>query len=654
MALETEGRRRLDGLADRLRDGLSRTQQTVAASLPARLRHLALPPLRVPALVDRLLPRLKTTAVYRFFTRSLARRIFVSNLLGLLVLIGGILWLSKHHELLITAKRESLKVQGEIIAAAIAASPEVYRDRLSFDPDRLPEVEGPRLPYRDDRFAAFELSLRNDHVGPVLKKLIQTAQLTTRARVYDRDGELVVDTDTLFGPPKKYRGGLEMTGETPGQRVPVKTLWTRLTGWFDGSDLPVYREIGSANGNSYFEVRQALAGITPNPMLLLNEKGAQIVSLAVPIQRRNNTQGALLLSTPPGQIDNILAAERRVIYALALMAMLTTLMASMLLARTIAGPVHRLSAAADNVSRSINARADLPDYSDRQDEVGQMAGAIRRMTATLYKRIEASEKFAADVAHELKNPLTAAQSTAESLIYAKTPEQRNQCVTQIRGELKRLNRLITDVANASRLDAELARQTTRPVDLAEVLTGIVDVFRDLGKGDNVTVRLAIDPEAASQGALMVKGHDGRLGQVVTNLVDNAISFSSEGSNVTVTAARIGSEVEFAIVDEGPGMPEDKLEQVFERFYSDRPESDRTRGKNSGLGLSISREIIAAHGGRIWAENRRGPPATTTVDAGGHPSEADEGSITGARFVVRLPALIYAPPRGQLGFGRRPT
>lgn len=635
MALETDSRRGLGGVADLVRDWLARSlalTRGLASGIPAPAP---------PAAVGRLQAILKSNAIYRFFTRSLARRIFVSNLLGLLVLLGGILWLSKHHELLITAKRESLKVQGEIIAAAIAAHPELHRDSIQFSPERLPEVEGPRLPYRDDRFAAFELSLRNDQVGPVLKKLIQTAQLTTRARVYDRDGELVVDTDTLFAPHKKTRP-VEPIAD-PGQRVPVKTLWTRLTGWFDGSDLPVYKEIGSANGNSYFEVRQALAGISPNPMLLLNEKGRQIVSLAVPIQRRNNTQGALLLSTPPGQIDDILAAERRVIYVLALMAMLTTLMASTLLARTIAGPVHRLSAAADNVSRSINARADLPDFSDRRDEVGQMAAAIRRMTAALYRRIEASEKFAADVAHELKNPLTAAQSMAESLTYAKTAEQRAHTVAQIRGELKRLNRLITDVANASRLDAELARQTTQPVDLTVVLGGIVDIFRDLGKAEHVDVVLDIDQDAAAAGALFVRGHEGRLGQVVTNLVDNAISFSPEGAKVTVTARRVGAEVEFAVVDQGPGMPQDKLEQVFDRFYSDRPESDRTRGKNSGLGLSISREIIAAHGGRIWAENR----------VSERKSGEQSATIDGARFIVRLPALVQAPTRGQLGFGRRP-
>ncbi len=638
MAHDTDSRSGFRGLSDTIRDTaghVGRWWQTITKFTAG----WALPPA-----ASRYLPRFKGGAIHSFLTGSLARRIFFSNLIALIVLVGGMTWLSKQQELLITAKRESLKIQGEIIAAAIAAKPVVERDRIEFQGDRLPELEGPRFPTRSDRFAAHELSLRNDHVGPVLIKLIQSAQLATRARVYDRDGDLVADTDTLLAPRgnRKVRP-VSAEGEPLGQRVPVKSLWTRFLGWIDTSDLPVYKEIGGANGRSYAEVRQALAGHSPNPMLLLTEEGRQIVSLAVPIQRRGVTEGVLLLSTQPGQIDSILARERRILLTLSIMAMLTTLMASTWLARTIAGPVHVLSAAADNVSRSINARADLPDYSDRHDEVGKMAGAIRRMTASLYRRIEASEKFAADVAHELKNPLTAAQSTAESLTYAKTPEQRAQCVAQIRGELKRLNRLISDVANASRLDAELARQTTKPVDLAQSLTGIVDIFKDLGKAEHVTVSLEIAPALATSGALTVRGHDGRLGQVVTNLIDNAVSFSLDGSRVIVTAGRVGPEVEFAVLDEGPGMPEDKLEQVFERFYSDRPESDRTKGKNSGLGLSISREIIAAHGGRIWAENRYGP---ATADGG-------NGPVIGARFVVRLPALVQvAPQRGQMGLGRR--
>ena len=571
---------------------------------------------------------LAETRLFRFFSKTLARRIFVANVLGLIVLIGGMLWLSEHQAWLISAKRESLRVQSEIIAAAIAASASVDTDRgLIFEPDRLPEVEGAKLPYRDDGFAAFELSLRPDRVGPVTRRLIQPSH-NTRARIYDREGNLIVDSIRV---PGKVVNPLTPEEE---DRIRVKTNWTRFLSWVGGSGLPIYREIGNANGNNYFEVRQALRGDAPPPMLLLDD-GKQIVSLAVPIKRRNSTVGALLLSTKPGDIDDILAAERWIILYLALMALLATLMASMMLDHTIASPVRRLSAAAEHVSQSISARADLPDYANRRDEVGQMADAFKRMTAALYKRIEASEKFAADVAHELKNPLAAARSTAETMHYAKTPEQRDQLVMQIQGELKRLNRLITDVANASRLDAELARQKNLPVDLTAVIGNVVPVFRDMHASENIDVKLDASAGKIAD-PLVVLGHEGRLGQVITNLLDNAISFSKPGQSVTVKTARIGGEVEIAIEDQGPGMPDNKLEAVFDRFYSDRPESDRLRGKNSGLGLSISRDIVAAHDGRIWAENRR--------------ESSDTGSpVIGARLVVRIPA-DPAASRGAVGHG----
>ncbi len=572
---------------------------------------------------------LKRTRLFQFFTASLARRIFVANLIGLTVLVGGMLWLSQHQAWLITAKRESLRVQGEIIGAAMAASAAVDTDRLTFDPDRLPEVDGGKLPYRDDRFAAFELSLRPDRVGPVLRRLIQPTH-NTRARIYGRDGDLIVDTD---------RGSARPASANPAEdeRVRVKTNWTRFLSWIDRSDLPIYREIGNANGNNYFEVRQALRGSAPPPMLLINDDGKQIVSLAVPIQRKNSTLGALLLSTKPGDIEQILASERWIILYLAMMALAATLLTSMLLDHTIASPVRRLSAAAEEVSQNIGARAALPDYANRRDEVGQMADAFTRMTAALFRRIEASEKFAADVAHELKNPLAAARSTAETMYYAKTPEQRDQLVTQIQGELKRLNRLITDVSNASRLDAELARQKNLPVDIHMTITNVVGVFSDLHSDDNIQIKF--DPGQSGDDALIVMGHEGRLGQVVTNLLDNAISFSKPGQTVWVKTQQIGGEVEIAVEDEGPGMPDDKLLAVFDRFYSDRPESDRLRGKNSGLGLSISREIILAHDGRIWAENRR--------DGGDSASP-----VIGARFVVRLPADPAAGNKAHSGHGWR--
>ena len=572
------------------------------------------------------------TALVRFFAQSLARRIFFSNVLGLVVLLGGIFWVSQQHALLITAKRESLRVQGEIIAAAIAANASVSTNDITFDPGRQPEVEAIKAPFRDDGFAALdglELSIRPDQVGPVIRKLIQPVH-NTRARIYDREGELVVDThrvSTREPPPRLDENGVPIK-----EKVRVTTSWTRLLSFFDGTDLPIYREIGANNGTYYPEVRQALRGANPLPMLLLTEDGHQIVSLAVPIQRRNATLGALLLSTRPGEIDQILQRERWIFVTMATMALLTTLAASMQLTRSIAEPVRRLSAAADHVSKSISARAELPDYSLRQDEVGKMASAFRRMTAALYRRIEASEKFAADVAHELKNPLTAARSTAESMSYARTPEQRDELARQIQSELKRLNRLITDVANASRLDAELARQETEVLELGEALKGLVDVLGDIHGGDGRVVALEVVPRANGDRRHFVKGHEGRLGQVVTNLIDNACSFSPDGGKVVARLRAVGNEIELSVEDEGPGMPDDKLEAVFERFYSDRPQSDGTIGKNSGLGLSISREIVHAHGGRIWAENRRaGAAGAGSVDP-----------VVGARFVVRLPAVAALP------------
>ena len=598
-------------------------------ALPDRARDLGRQKfiVQIRSSFGRLWDWLKFTRLFQFFTASLARRIFVANLIGLTVLVVGMVWVSQHQAWLITAKHESLRVQSEIIAAAMAASASMDTDKLTFEPDRLPEMEAAKLPYRDDGFAAFELSLRPDRVGPVLRRLIQPSH-NTRARIYGRDGDLIVDTDRGLAKPTR--------AISEDERVRVKTPWTRFLAWIDSSDLPIYREIGNANGNNYFEVRQALRGSAPPPMLLINDDGKQIVSLAVPIQRKNSTLGALLLSTKPGDIEKILARERWIILYLGLMALAATLLTSMLLDHTIASPVRRLSAAAEEVSQNIGARAALPDYANRRDEVGQMADAFTRMTTALFKRIEASEKFAADVAHELKNPLAAARSTAETMYYAKTPEQRDQLVTQIQDELKRLNRLITDVSNASRLDAELARQKNQPVDVRATIGNVVSVFSDLHSEDKISIR--VNPDLLqSDDALIVMGHEGRLGQVLTNLLDNAISFSKPGQAVTVKTQRVGNEIEVAVEDEGPGMPDDRLQAVFDRFYSDRPESDRLRGKNSGLGLSISREIIAAHEGRIWAENRR--------------DGLDEKlPILGARFVVRLPADSSAGTRGTVGHG----
>ncbi len=556
--------------------------------------------------------------IVRWFSRSLARRIFFSNAIGLVILLVGYLYLNQYKDWLVDAKLDSLTAQGEIIAQAVATNATGDQQRLAVDPEAQPDTPPPLDEYRDDGFASLSFSLGPEKVAPILRRLIQP---DIRARVYDLEGRLIVDTDDFLS-----KGKLADARRSDGSadKPRTKNLWTRMTETLFASELPVLRELDRANGNYYPPVRSAMSG-TGTPMLLLNEEGQQIVSYAAPIVRARKIHGVLLLSTDPGEIEKVLNKERNAILKLAGLALAASFLVSMLLAYSVAGPIHKLSQAAEAVSVDINARHRLPDFTDRNDEVAHLAKSFKAMTASLYRRIEASEKFAADVAHELKNPLTAANATAQSLSYARTDDERDQLVVQIRSELKRLNRLISDVSNASRLDAELALQQREPVDLAEVLRNVADTFRDLTSGSGRTI--VLDVAQGDPDDLVVLGQDGRLGQVATNLIDNAISFSPPDGAIRISLRREVGVVRLAVEDDGPGIDIDKLEKVFERFYTYRPTATTSRGNNSGLGLSITREIVKAHGGRIWAENCQ-------------PGLADNGIVDGqrrgARFVVTVP------------------
>lgn len=614
MSLETERAPQNPVLTDSLRQHVRKAAELTAAG-GAYLRPVG--------------AWLRRQPLIRFFTSSLVRRILISNLVGLLMLLGSLLYLSQHHAWLIDAKVQSLKAQGEIIAAAIAGEARVETDHITIDPEKLTETEAMRVPYRDNGFADLELSIMPERITPVLRRMIKPSN-NIRARVYGRDGTLIVDTAMLL-----TRGQISRPDphEASDSHPNTKNFWTRLTRWLIDKQLPVYKEIGTANGMAYNEVRMASAG-SPTAMLLLDRNGDQIVSTAEPIRRMNAVQGVLLLSTRPGEIDKILWEERSLVLTIAALALLATILASLVLARTVAGPMRQLSDAAELVSHNIAARQEIPDFADRTDEVGQMAASFRSMTAALYRRIEASEKFAADVAHELKNPLTAARSTAESLSLAKSDEQRAELVLQIKHELQRLNRLITDVSNASRLDAELARQEMRPINITGITESIVSIFRDILSADGRRVVLKVDPPPF-ENAYVVDGNEGRLGQVITNLIDNAVSFSPETGQITVSVKRVHNSVEIAVEDEGPGIPDDRLDIIFDRFYTDRPATEQERGKNSGLGLSISREIVRSHAGQIYAEN----------------CAARNADVKGARFVVKLPPAGAAPRGGQFS-GRR--
>src|SRR5262249_5705544 len=296
-------------------------------------------------------------------------------------------------------------------------------------------------------------------------------------------------------------------------------------------------------------------------------------------------------------IDQRIEAERGKLVKTGLIAAGVMAVLSILLASTIAGPVRRLSEAAELVRRRITGRVEIPDFTRRRDEIGHLSGALRDMTNALYSRIAAIESFAADVAHELKNPLTSLRSAVEILPRAKTEDSRGRLLGVIGHDVQRLDRLITDIAELSRVDAEMQRQIATPVDLAKLLRTVTAVANEVRHENDIAVALTF--EGAS--TFWVRGHDSRLSQVINNLIDNARSFSPAGSAVRVTCRRLRGEIEVTVDDDGPGISPDAMEKIFERFYTDRPHQGF--GQNSGLGLSISLQIAKAHGGRLWAENR---------------------------------------------------
>ena len=551
---------------------------------------------------------------------SLVRRIVVLNLAGLVALLLGFLYLNQVREGLIDARVQSLLTQGEIIAGAVAASATVETDTITIDPDKLLQLQaGESVGPGED--GGLEFSINPERVAPLLRRLVTPTR--TRARIFDRDGFMLLDSRSLYARGDILRFDLP----PPVQEEPtiVERTWNQVKRSFGRAGLPLSDDSGLPNGRALPEVTRALSG-SPASVVRVNAAGDTIVSVAVPIQRFRAVRGALLLSTQGGDIDGIIAGERLAILRIFLVAAGVMIVLSVLFAGTIAGPIRRLSAAADRVRRGVKAREEIPDFTARSDEIGHLSGSLRDMTRALYDRIDAIESFAADVAHELKNPLTSLRSAVETLPLARNDESRGRLLGVIQHDVRRLDRLISDISDASRLDAELARADAEPVDMARLLTTVLSVANEVRRDDGVTIGLSVEPHPLGRDATLVMGHDSRLGQVISNLIENARSFSPQGGEVRVTLRRVGDEVETIVDDDGPGIPAHAFERIFERFYTDRP--DQGFGQNSGLGLSISRQIVEAHQGRIWAENRAGP------DAG----DGTPGCL-GARFILRLPAAV---------------
>ncbi|WP_421762515.1 stimulus-sensing domain-containing protein [Devosia sp.] len=523
---------------------------------------------------------------------SLARRIIVLNLAGLAVLVVGILFLNQWRTGLIEARVQSLRVQGEIMAAAIAASATVDSDVITVNPDRLLELQGndavSPLSFFDPNL---EFPINPERVAPLLRNLVTPTR--TRARIYDQQGLLILDSANLYARGEVLR---QIAKPQEGSFF-LLDWWNAFVDWLPGEDYPQYLELGPDEGKSYPEVAAALNGAA-TAIVRVDAKHQLVVSVAVPVQRLRSNVGVLLLSTQPGDIDQIATAERWSILRIALVAATVTIILSLLLAGTIAGPLRRLAGAAERVQGAVTSRTEIPDFSDRTDEVGHLSKALRSMTSALYNRIEAIERFAADVAHELKNPLTSLRSAVETLPRAKRAEDRERLNAIIQHDVRRLDRLISDISNASRLDAELARQSAERVDLAKLAEAMVSIQKDVAAKRHVDVELTLN---TGRYAPIVLGHDSRLAQVINNLIDNAVSFSPEHGKVSVAIATTEETITITVMDEGPGIRGD-ISRIFQRFYTDRPEGENF-GDHSGLGLAISKQIIDAHGGTIIAANR---------------------------------------------------
>ena len=569
----------------------------------------------VSAIASASLPRRAAGAVLRLVSSSLTRRIVALNLAGLVALLVSFLTLNTLRQGLIDTRVQSLLVQGEIIAGAIAASATVERGTIITDPDRLLQQQaGEGGGTGDDAPSPLEFSINPERVAPLLRRLV--GPTGTRARIYDRDGVLTLDSRTLF-----TRGDLsrpDLPAKTAEPTV-IERIWRAVTGPFRRG-RPPFEELGPADARNLPEVGRALSG-APGDSVRVNNRSETIVSVAVPIQRQRSVRGALLLSTQGGDIDAIIASERFALLQIFLLAAAVMMVLSFFLAGAIAGPVRRLAEAAERVRHGIKSRQEIPDFTGRSDEIGHLSGALRDMTGALYSRIEAIESFAADVAHELKNPLTSLRSAVETLPLARNDSARARLLAIIQHDVRRLDRLISDISDASRLDAEMARSDAEPIDMQRLLQTVVSIANERRRPHEPVIDLAVEG-GASASLFQVSGHDSRLGQVFNNLIDNARSFSPPDATVRVRLRQDRGEVEAVIEDEGPGIPAHALERVFERFYTDRP--NHGFGQNSGLGLSISRQIVEAHRGTIRAMNGR-----------------DGGPRRGACFVVRLPVAVAA-------------
>lgn len=517
-------------------------------------------------------------------------------MIALGILGGGLLYLDQFRDNLLTQRLQELKTQSSIIAAAVG-------ETASSGPDAVDiEVKEARQ---------------------ILGRLV--GKSTIRARLFSVEGRLVADSRFMFLGNSVFREELPPPDAEQPMEQQVSNAVDRLVEFFRPTEpRPIYRERADQSALDYEEVVGALKG-REETMLRQLEDNLVHLSVAAPVQRFRRVLGALMVTTDSAQIEAIVRNERLTILRVFGVSLAVTLLLSFFLASTIARPIRRLSRAADRVAGGVGRQVSLPDFSARHDEIGDLSRSLAAMTGALYRQIDAIEAFAADVAHELKNPLSSLRSAVESLDRTSNPEMQRRLFDIINEDVIRLDRLITDISEASRVDAELSRSEMEAVDLTALINTLVATYHStLPQG---RVRFEVKKPAAD---LIVLGFEQRLGQVIRNIIDNAVSFSPPGGLICISIMRHGGYARVKIEDEGPGLPPSGRKAIFNRFYSERPPTEAF-GTHSGLGLSISKQIIEAHYGRIRAENRVDDAAPKHSDSNGGQT------ATGARFVIDLPA-----------------
>ena len=524
---------------------------------------------------------------FSFWHSPLTRKIIIFNLVALNILVAGVLLLNSSRESLAVQRGNALVGQAELIADVFEA--------------QLPAGAPVSLATGDGLDVATTLDGLDLREGLEVLVFDPSASIVERGvgRQPDNAGqrdERTVIIDFLSSLWAVVEWALPATAPEAESPPSIETQVARL--------LP-----DVLSGSSALETAR-------------DAEGGTVFATATPIMHGGSAVGAVALISPAGEIDRIVRAERERVLQMFLIATLVSVGLSIVLASTIATPISDLANAAEqghrrNRSGTRSRRIRIPDLSARPDEIGRLSAALRGMVTALYDRIDSNEQFAADVAHEIKNPLASLRSAVGTMRVAKRPDQVEKMLDVVEHDVRRLDRLVSDISNASRLDSELVKEEQEPFDLLRMLDNLGQYLGEEARGKGIDFITDLP-----DGAIRMHGLEARLAQVFVNLITNAISFCEEGDAIRLWARQRDDRVLVVVEDTGPGIPEEALSKVFKRFYSQRPEGQF--GNNSGLGLAISKQIVEAHGGVIWAENIRPTDADITSDP------------LGARFVVGLP------------------